>query len=72
MDAIQVRLPLEQVQPQAVDTKDLSLTWQMYTGDTTDAQARTLFERRRGYPPDLVWRPYSHLVYAGPVREARA
>jgi hypothetical protein len=71
MMALQITLPLEQVHRPPVNVADLSLTWRGYTGNATDEQVRALFEQRMGYAPDVVWRPYPHMVLAGPVREKK-
>lgn len=70
MTAIRVQLPLENTTPRAVNVKDLSLVWRGYTGGLTDAQVRAMFRQRLGYEPDVVWRPYEHMILAGPVRGA--
>ena len=44
-------------------------TWQAYTLDTTEDQARALFAERHGYAPAEVVRSGSILL-AGPVRES--
>ena len=41
-------------------------TWQGYTPDTTDDQARRWFERKYGYPPAQVLRN-AGAVLAGPI-----